>query len=244
MTNPAETPLFSIVMPAYNEQAVISRTLQELAAELDSSVYSQYKDSSGRCRFEIVVTDDGSSDNTYDIVKKISDQDDRIRVFRHKKNLGFGSAVMNSIRESKGGKILLIPSDGQFDPSEIIGFLKALDEYDLVIGVRPGREGYGLFRKLVSFVYISLVKLLFGKTFRDTNWVQAWKTDVFKKITPRSSGVFFLQETITRTERAGFCIGEIPSRHIAREKGEASGGRLSVILFTLYEMLKFRFASG
>jgi glycosyltransferase involved in cell wall biosynthesis len=225
---------FSIIMPAFNEEKVIEETLRGLIRELESPSFTQI---SG---FEIIVTDDGSSDQTYNKLEKLSSQDKRIRVFRHNTNKGFGSAVMNGIRQAEGKKLLLVPSDGQFDPGEIGKFIDALDEYDLVIGIRPGREGYGIFRRFVSFVYISLVKILFGKSFRDTNWVQAWKKEIFNKVDPKSTGVFFLQETITLTGRAGYKTGEIDSKHIAREKGQASGGKVSVILFTLYEMLKFR----
>ncbi|MCE1245543.1 MAG: glycosyltransferase family 2 protein [Firmicutes bacterium] len=244
MNNSGILPYFSVIMPAYNEESVVENTISDLITEMESPRYAEFCNTpAGKDWFEIVVTDDGSKDRTFDSLIRIGEKDKRIRIFRHDKNLGFGAAVMNSVGRAKGEKLLLVPSDGQFDPGEIIKFIKALDGYDLVIGVRPDRQGYNIFRKFVSFVYISLVKMLFGKSYKDTNWVQAWKRDVFLKIKPQSSGVFFLQETITLAAGEHFRTGEVPSSHIAREKGKASGGRLSVILFTLFEMLKFRFTT-
>lgn len=220
-------------MPAYNEEKNIEKTICDLLKTADKLNISM----------EIAVVDDGSSDSTGEIISTLIKNDSRIIPAKHETNRGFGEAVRTGIAHSKKDRLLLVPADGQFDPAEINAFLQALEEYDLVIGVRDKRSGYGAFRQFVSFIYISLVKLLFGDCYRDTNWVQAWRHEIFEKVKTDSKGVFILQETITRAKRAGYKVGEVESEHLERKDGEAHGGKLSVILFTLYEMLKFRLTS-
>lgn len=220
-----------IVMPAFNEEKNIEKTLSGLLTAAEGFGID----------LEIVVVNDGSSDNTGKIVSDLTKNDSRIIFAEHKTNKGFGEAVRTGISRSRKERLLLVPADGQFNPDEIKMFLYALDEYDMVIGVRSARSGYSLFRQFVSFMYIGMVKVLFGVSYRDTNWVQAWRRKIFKIVKPDSKGVFFLQETITRANRAGYKVGEVASEHLDRKDGEAQGGKLNVILFTLFEMLKFRF---
>ena len=220
-----------IVMPAYNEEKNLEKTVGDLLRTAEKL----------NVVMEIVVVNDGSSDNTSKIVSAMQSVDPRIIPVEHETNRGFGGAVRTGIAHSTKDRLLLVPADGQFDPQETEKFLSALDDCDLIIGVRSKRSGYSLFRQFVSFIYISLVKLLFNDCYRDTNWVQAWRREIFEKVKPESEGVFILQETITRARRAGYRIGEVESNHLERVDGEAQGGKLKVILFTLYEMLKFRF---
>jgi len=219
----------SIVIPAYNEEKVIEKTLRDL---LDQAHIQEIE-------VEIVVVDDGSNDRTYEIIKEIALSEKRINPLSHDKNMGFGKALMTGIKNSTKEKILLVPADGQFDAREIGIFCSALDDFDLVLGTRSERKGYSLFRLLVSVTYINLVNLFFAQNYRDTNWIQAWRKKIFEKVHSESSGVFFLQETVTRTRMAGFKIGQVDSVHMMREGGVAHGGEISVILFTVCEMLRF-----
>lgn len=219
----------SIIIPAYNEAECIGNTLGEILSRVDEK----------NTDLEIVVVDDGSTDNTSDLVKNLMESEPRIRLTGHNHNRGFGEAVKTGIKQAHKENLLLVPADGQFDPEEIQYFQEALEKYDLVIGVRGERRGYTLFRQLVSLVYINMVNLLFQQNYRDTNWVQAWKKKLFDVVQPVSRGVFFLQETITRSDRAGYSIGQVNSAHRPRLSGKEKGSRLDFILFTLYEMLKF-----
>ena len=219
----------NIVIPAFNEEKNIEQTITGLLDRGDRF----------KIHVEIVVVDDGSTDSTYEIVTGMMESNPAIHLTGHNKNRGFGEAVRTGIKHCKLDKILLVPADGQFDPDEIDLFEEALDKYDLVIGCRSVRSGYSLFRQFVSLVYINMVNLLFAQNYPDTNWVQAWRREIFERITPESKGVFFLQETITRARMTGFKTGYINSNHLPRTNGTAHGGKLSVVLYTLYEMFVF-----
>lgn len=219
----------TVIIPAYNEEKCIEKTLSDLFENAKSHDID----------LSAVVVDDGSLDATYNIVKKLAKDNSHVSLVGHNTNRGFGRAVMTGIKHSNDENLLLVPADGQFDPDEMDIFLDALEEYDLVIGTRLTRSGYTLFRQFVSLLYINLVNIFFCQNYRDTNWVQAWKRKIFDKISPESTGVFILQETITRANRMGYLIGQVNSIHLPRENGEAKGGNLDIILYTFYEMMKF-----
>ena len=112
-------PNLSIVIPVYNEEAVIGEVLKELIS------IAQGKD------WEIIVVDDGSLDNSADIVLQFN-----VKLMRNPVNKGYGASLKYGIKEAKADHVLIMDGDGQHDPSEIDHLLKYADDYDLVIGSR------------------------------------------------------------------------------------------------------------
>ncbi|MHA1724608.1 MAG: glycosyltransferase family 2 protein [Promethearchaeota archaeon] len=112
--------LISIVIPLYNEE----KTIKDVVEKIPYS-YNQ----------EIIVVDDGSTDNSREILKKTRR---KIRLIQHEKNKGYGAAILTGISKSKGNIIVTIDSDGQHDPSDIPKMLEPLlkDQADIVIGSR------------------------------------------------------------------------------------------------------------
>jgi glycosyltransferase involved in cell wall biosynthesis len=108
----------SVVMPVYNEEAVIGDVLDQVAAQplVD----------------EIIVVDDGSTDGTAAIVRARP----TARLIAHPYNIGNGAAVKSGIRAASGAIILLMDADGQHPPAEIPNLLQHMDRYDMVVGAR------------------------------------------------------------------------------------------------------------
>ncbi len=112
-------PNLSIIIPVYNEEAVIGEVLKELIA------IAQGKD------WEIIVVDDGSPDNSASVISQFN-----VKLLRNPINKGYGASLKYGIKEAKAEKVLIMDGDGQHDPSEIDHLLKYGDDYDLVIGSR------------------------------------------------------------------------------------------------------------
>jgi glycosyltransferase involved in cell wall biosynthesis len=109
----------SIIIPAFNESAGISTLLEQI-------------DGMGLCnKYEIIVVDDGSTDNTFEIARSFP-----VKVLRHETNKGYGASLKTGIRKASGQKVLTIDSDGQHDPAYLIQAIQLLGEYDMVIGER------------------------------------------------------------------------------------------------------------
>ncbi len=112
-------PEVSIIIPAYNEAEGIKALLDRIFLLEYHKVY------------EIIIIDDGSTDNTAKIVSSYP-----IRLIKHSGNRGYGAALKTGIRKARGEKIIMLDSDGQHDPAYIPKISEMLKEYDLVIGER------------------------------------------------------------------------------------------------------------
>lgn len=113
------TTQVSIVIPAYNESAGIEPLLNKLIKDELHKIY------------EIIVVDDGSTDDTAEIIGKYP-----VTLCKHHVNKGYGAALKTGIRKAKGEKLVILDSDGQHDPAHIQEVLDMLNEYDMVIGER------------------------------------------------------------------------------------------------------------
>jgi glycosyltransferase involved in cell wall biosynthesis len=129
MANPANTAATSVVIPAFNEAASIATVVSGLSAA------AHWR--------EILVIDDGSSDNTGAQASAAG-----ARVIRHPYNKGNGAAVKTGIRDATGTFVLIADADGQHQPADAARLVSQLDAYDLVVGARSSRTQAGLARRL------------------------------------------------------------------------------------------------
>ncbi|MBW3598067.1 MAG: glycosyltransferase family 2 protein [Planctomycetes bacterium] len=127
----APDPLVSVVMPLYNEAAVL-RTLTGLVEEALQSC---------RCRYEIVYVNDGSRDESEDLLDEIARENPHVRVVHFSRNFGHQAAVQAGLMFAAGDAIVVMDSDLQDDPAAIPRFLERWREgYDVVYAVRFNRK--------------------------------------------------------------------------------------------------------
>src|SRR5438132_159993 len=149
----------SAVLPAYNEGAIIERTVRHVAGVLRGLAND----------FEVIVTNDGSRDNTGEVLIALQahEPDLPLRVVTHERNRGYGAALASGFDAAAKDLIFLTDGDAPFDVGELARFLPELDEgTDLVIGWRRRRADPPL-RLLNAWGWKRLVNGLFGYTARD-----------------------------------------------------------------------------
>jgi len=112
-------PEVSVIIPLFNEEVGIKGLLDRIL-ELKFLEF-----------YEVLVINDGSSDNSLEVVKKYP-----VKVYSHIVNKGYGAALKTGIRKARGEKVVILDSDGQHDPANIPEFVKMLDDYEMVIGTR------------------------------------------------------------------------------------------------------------
>ncbi len=220
----------SVVVLAYNEEHTIEDCVGRVVDVCDELGIA----------YEVVIVEDGSTDRTLAVASELCRKVPQVRCVRHPVNCGSGRAIRSGVEASRGERIIYVPADGQFDVMEIGRFLHAAELADIVIGARLSRHDYTSFRLLSSGVFLAMVRVLFGTTFRDVNWVHLWHRRVFEGISVRSEGVFLLEEIIVRAKRKGYSFVEIESVYQPRQGGEATGGNPRTILKTLKEMAAVR----
>lgn len=119
--------MISIILPILDEQESIESVIEQIKQVMNSA-----KECLWAKGYEILVIDDGSTDNTPKILRGIQD----IKVITHPYNKGYGSAIKTGIRNSKFDYILIMDADKTYDPKNIPDLLKYIPEYDMVIGNR------------------------------------------------------------------------------------------------------------
>jgi glycosyltransferase involved in cell wall biosynthesis len=232
----------SAVLPAYNEEAIIERTVRHVADVLSGLVDD----------FEVVVTNDGSVDGTGDVLRRLQqDRSVRLRIVTHEQNRGYGAALASGFDAATKDLVFMTDGDKQFDVREIDGFLTMMrEDTDLAIGWRRDRADPPM-RLLNAWGWKRLVNGLFGYTARDIDCAfKLFRREVWTNVAVQARGATFSAELLIKARRRGFRVTELPVSHFPRTNGSATGARLSVIvrafweLFQLWRTLDRQLANG
>jgi glycosyltransferase involved in cell wall biosynthesis len=225
----------SIFMPAYNEEGNIAKVVLE-AAKYASQLASDY---------EIIVVNDGSRDQTGEIVEELRDRDKHIRLVRHSKNRGYGAAVKSGLKACKMDYIFFTDSDSQFHFDELENFVALRSKADIIMGYRKKRMD-PFHRIFVAQVLLKVWNyVLFGLAVRDVDCAyKFFGKKVRDSIKLETESAITVTEFIVKSLRAGYTIKETPVTHYSRQFGEQTGGNWRVILraatdsFHLYKQLQ------
>ncbi len=199
--------MISIIIPFYNERESLPKLYDRLIAEL-----TKLKES-----YEIILVDDGSTDNLKPVVKK------NTILVTHRKRLGKGKALASGFTESKGNIIIFMDADLQDDPSDLKKFIAKINEgYDLVNGWRQDRKD-SLTKTIPSNILNNiLLKLFFGSKFHDINCgFKAMRREVLEEISLYGDNFRFLPAIV---EKEGFNTTEIVVNHHPRRFGVSKYG--------------------
>ena len=198
----------TVVMPAYNEGGRIYRNLMETAKQL-----SHITDS-----FRIICVDDGSSDETASEAKRAAADHPKIGVISYPKNRGKGYAVRRGILASRSRYTAFLDADLDLPPFQLDGFLRKMKETDadMVIGSKmhpDSKVEYPFLRRVMSFGYYILMKILFRLPIRDTQTgCKLFRTDRIKPVlrVSRAKSFSFDIELLAIGAKFGYRIEEMP----------------------------------
>jgi glycosyltransferase involved in cell wall biosynthesis len=230
-----ESPALSIVLPCYNEEANVERTVREALTWLDAA----------GIRGEVIGVNDGSADATGSILATLAQSDGRVRVVTHERNQGYGVAIRSGCDAAQGELISFVDSDGQFHIADLQLLLPFMDEYQLVTGRRRHRAD-PLPRKVFGKILGLLVFLLFGMWLRDVNCgMKVFRRTLWPTIRP-VHGVekLFNTEVFLRMKLAGIPWKTVDVPHYPRRAGNPTGASPWVIIRMFQEMWNLRMKMG
>ncbi len=191
--------------------------------------------------FEILIIEDGSPDRTRHVADELAGKFSNVRVIHHAKNLGYGATIRDGFMQSRYEYVMYTDGDNQYDVHEFAAALPLLEHADIVTGYVQEKAADAK-RKMQSNLFNTLVRMLFFFPIRDVNCsMKIYKRRVLDAISIRGTSAFIDAEMLIRARRAGFTIVQFPVTHFHRTEGVASGSKMSVILPTIRDMLKFRF---
>src|SRR6201985_3072668 len=222
-------PKYSIVIPLHNEQENVTDLYDRLKAVMETSGDS----------FEIVFVDDGSSDETFHLLRQIAGVDSRITVVRLRRNFGQTSALAAGFDNARGEYIIAMDGDLQHYPSDIPLFLEKISEgYDIVSGWRKQRIDNLWLRRIPSRCANWLMAKLSGVDIHDFGTTfKAYRRDILEQV-PLYGELHRFIPALASWHGASIC--EVPIRNINRERGVSHYG-ISATFRVFFDLITIRF---
>jgi dolichol-phosphate mannosyltransferase len=220
----------SFVIPCHNEQD----NLRPLVTAIRQAVEPLQR------TYEIVLTDDCSTDGTWALLKELAAADARVRGLRFGKNAGQSAAMWAGMKAARGRFIVTLDADLQNDPCDLPQFLEALKQFDCVCGSRGAARGQGdsFIRIASSRIANSVRNKLSGETISDAGCCfRAFKRECIDNL-KFFKGMHRFLPTLFKIE--GYTVTEISIRHNPRTAGEAHYGVWNRLFASFYDLLAVR----
>lgn len=224
----------SVVIPILNEEDAVQELYLRLKTEMENASESDPLDF-----FEIIFVDDGSTDNSFSILREIADIDSRVKVIRFRKKYGKTAALAAGFEQARGNCIITMDGDLQHDPKDIPRFLEKLDEgYDIVCGWRKRRVDNVFFRRIPSRIANKAMRKLskveiddFGGGFK------GYRASLLKEI-PLYGGMQRFIPALASGRGARIC--QIPIENIPRRYGKSRYG-ISRVIPVFFDLFRIHF---
>jgi glycosyltransferase involved in cell wall biosynthesis len=219
----------SIVIPLYNEEKTVEPLYAQLKAALEGT---------GR-EYEIIIVDDGSTDGSFDVLKRLYEDDERLKVIRFRRNFGQTAAFAAGFDRSQGEVVITMDADLQNDPADIPLLLAKIEEgYDVVSGWRLPRRDPFLTRRLPSTTANWLISQVTRVHLHDYGCsLKAYRREVVKNVQLYGELHRFIPAI---ANWMGVSVAEVPVRHFPRRFGKSKYG-FSRTARVLLDLLTVRF---
>jgi glycosyltransferase involved in cell wall biosynthesis len=222
-------PELSIVIPVYNEED----NLEDLIAAITSAMRDFKED------YEIVLVDDGSTDQSFKILKNLAQDNPKMRVIRFGINYGQTAAISAGFNHSRGRILITMDADLQNDPNDIPALIQKMEEgWDVVSGWRKNRFDRFLTRRLPSMMANRLISYITGLKLNDYGCtLKSYRGDVARKIELYGEMHRFIPALARWT---GASVTEMVVQHHPRRKGISKYG-ISRTLKVLLDLFVVKF---
>lgn len=221
----------SIVVPVFNE----AENLRPLMAEIAAALAGEGLD------YEVIFIDDGSTDDSFDILRRLYQEDERVVAIRFRRNYGQTAAFAAGFKQARGHTILTIDADRQNDPADIPRLIAKLEEgYHVVNGWRQNRQDGFFMRRLPSFLANRLIAGLSDVPLHDRGCsLRLFRAEVVHELKLYGELHRFIPEIVNF---AGFTMAEVPVSHRPRVAGRSKYGlsRTFRVLLDLFTILFLR----
>jgi len=206
-------PELSIVIPICNESPNIPELYRELTATLERWGHS----------YEILMIDDGSTDDSFDQLTRLQERDDRLRIIRFRRNFGQTAAFAAGFAYARGRLIVTSDGDLQNDPTDISMMVtKVAEGYDIVCGWRKHRHDNWMMRRLPSMIANRLISAATGVRLHDYGCsLKVFRAEVVKPLRLYGEMHRFLPAIASEM---GVKIAEVVVNHRARRHGRSKYG--------------------
>ena len=217
----------SVVIPTYNEEQTLPILVEGLIQTFKENGIIG----------EIIVVDDGSTDETGKIAEELCKKHGNVRVFHSKRRMGKTAALHLGFENASGDVLAMIDADLQYAPEDLPKLLAKIQEgYDVVNGWRKHRND-SILKKIPSSIYNSISRFSFGMNLHDFNsGLKAFKREVIEDLNLRKGQHRFL---LNLAHHKGYKVGEVEIQHFPRKHGKTKYG-FSRMFWGFFDLIALR----
>ena len=221
----------SVFFPCYNDE----RTIGGLIETADKILRRR------RGKYEIIVVDDGSTDGSRWLLKKLAKEFSSLRLVFHRGNKGYGGALRSGFGKAKYDLVFYTDGDGQYDVSELALMLPLMsDDIDVVNGIKMFRND-PWYRVTAGNLYNFFVRNVFGIDIFDTDCdFRLIRKSLLKKINLKCSSGAICVELVRKFQDAGAKFRQVSVHHYQRKFGKSQFFNWKRIVMTGFELAKLR----
>lgn len=206
------TPNISIFYPCYNDWATMASMV----------LYTIQTAERLNLNYDITIVDDGSPTIVQELLDDLERRFDCVQIVRHPNNRGYGAALRTGFAAATKDWVFYTDGDAQYDVRELTLLVEhARPDVDVVQGYKISRHD-PIHRIVIGRIYHWIVKLAFGLRLRDVDCdFRLMRRSIFEGITLESDSGVICAEMMTKVQRAGFHIVEVPVHHYQRAHGKS-----------------------
>ena len=199
----------SVVMPALNEENNVISAIERTLSAFDHLGING----------EIIVVNDGSTDNTGALVENRIEREKRIRMIVHETPQGIGASFWDGVKVAHGEIVSMFPGDDENEPVEALRYFHLLENVDIVVpfvcnkGMRPKR------REKLSSMFTTIINLTFRTRLNYTNGTVLYRKSILSDLVLRNRGFFYQTELLIKAMKRGYLFAEVPSLLRQRSSG-------------------------
>lgn len=226
-------PSLSVIIPALNEEKLLSLTVNLV---IDACILSNLN-------YEILIIDDGSTDNTFLIALALSNQYKNIKVLKHDINLGIGAAYKNGLSVATKEHVMLIPADNAWPAQSITNIFSLIGSVEIIIPYITNAGDKNLFRKLISKIYTKIINVLFRLEIPYYNGIVVHRLDLAKSIPLSSNGFFYQTELLVKLLKLYPVLSceFVPSATNLRSDGKSKALSIKNLMGIIISLIKLYF---
>lgn len=216
-------PSITIVMPCLNEEANIANAVHTTLLALDRR----------KLHGEIIIVNDGSTDQTQAIAEKLAANDSRVRIIQHAACQGIGASFFDGVRSAKKEYVTMFPGDNENDPDDALVYFGIARDVDIIVPFIYNIEIRSPGRRIISSLFRFIINISFGMNLNYTNGTVIYNTAILEDINLKTNSFFYQAELLIKLIRKGYLYAETP--HFLKDR--KSGKTKALTLKSAFEVL-------
>ncbi|MBI3558772.1 glycosyltransferase family 2 protein [Candidatus Gottesmanbacteria bacterium] len=220
-------PSISAFFPCYND----ANTIGDLVVKTNQILLKITKN------YEIIVVNDGSRDNSLEILKQIQKTVKALKIVNHSKNRGYGGALQSGFKNAGKELIFYTDGDGQYDVSELPLLLSCLtDDIDVINGIKIDRQDNNL-RVFLGNAYKSVIRNIFNPPIYDIDCdFRLIRNKFMKKIDLKINSGAVCLELVKKLQLSGAHFREVSIHHFPRRFGQSQFFKIKPLFQTFFDL--------